>query len=152
MEILKKWTVSKTISNSLIYVSLESQKEKWMIKGWADIEEIIAKKVSNLIKNTNRSKKLSMPLSRVNIKKIILRYVVTKNQRERENLVNSQRKRHIGEQRARIQTTADFSTENTKAREQGKTIFKVLKKSETINPEFYIQVTTCFKNRMKYVF
>lgn len=74
-----------------------------MIKGWADIEEIIAKNVSNLIKNTNRSKKLSMPLSRVNIKKIILRYVVTKNQRERENLVNSQRKRHIGEQGYKLQ-------------------------------------------------
>lgn len=106
MEILKKWTVSKTISNRLIYVSLESQKEKWMIKGWADIEEIIAKNVSNLIKNTNRSKKLSMPLSRVNIKKIILRYVVTKNQRERENLVNSQRKRHIGEQGYKLQQTS----------------------------------------------
>lgn len=51
-----------------------------------------------------------------------------------------------------IQSTPDFSTENTKAKEQGKIIFKVLKKNETINPEFYILVTTCFKNRMKYVF
>lgn len=47
-----------------------------------------------------------MPLSRVNVKKIILRYVVTKNQRERENLVNSQRKRHIGEQGYKLQQTS----------------------------------------------
>lgn len=32
-----------------------------------------------------------------NIKKIKLRHTITKNQRETENLVNSQRKRYVGE-------------------------------------------------------